>query len=147
MVRCRDVCTDALRLNLEAQLSAERCQQIVVELVRVPSPQTALLEAEPQLRRFIETAIEPRLRTLGAREMRYEGMGSLIARLGAATSGRALMRVGHAMNQPPTTMPDPYAGEIRDGAEFGLPGQVVRGRGASEQKSTLAAMLHALEAI
>jgi succinyl-diaminopimelate desuccinylase len=141
------MCTDALRQKLEAQLSAERCQQIVVELVRVPSPQTALLEAEPQLRRFIETAIEPRLRTLGAREMRYDRMGNLIARFGAATSSPALMLVGHAMNQPPTTMPDPYAGEIRDGAEFDLPGQVVRGRGASEQKSTLAAMLHALEAI
>ena len=52
------------------------------------------------------------------------------------------MLVGHAMNQPPTTMADPYAGEIAT-AQFGLPGQVVRGRGASEQKSTLAAMLHA----
>src|ERR1700726_5060649 len=99
--------TDALKLKLEAQLSAERCQQIVVELVRVPSPQTALLEAEPQLRHFIETAIEPRLRTLGAREIRYDGMGNLIASFGAATNGRALMRDGHAMNQPPTIMRDP----------------------------------------
>jgi acetylornithine deacetylase len=138
---------DALKHQLHAHLSADRCRQIFVELVRVPSPQTALLEAEPQLRRFIETAIEPRLRASGAREIRYDGMGNLIARFGAATSGRVLMLVGHAMNQPPTTMPDPYAGEIREGAPFGLPGQVVRGRGASEQKGTLAAMLHALEAV
>lgn len=145
----------ALRERLEAQLSRERCIATLVDLLRVPSPQTALLEAEPALRRFIETAVEPRLREAlgrgpgagsGAARFRYDAMGNLIVELGAAASP-SLMLVGHAMNQPPNTMPNPYAGEIIDGAPFGFSGEVVRGRGASEQKGTLAAMLHAIAAV
>jgi acetylornithine deacetylase/succinyl-diaminopimelate desuccinylase-like protein len=132
---------------LAPYLSQERCRDLLVELVRVPSPQTELLEAEPQLRRFIEIAIEPRLRSLGPQDYRYDAMGNLIARFGAGTSGRSLMLIGHAMNQPPATMPDPYSGSVVDGTPFRLPGEVVRGRGASEQKGTLAAMLHGLEAV
>jgi acetylornithine deacetylase len=136
-----------LKRKLEAALSREACKQLFVDLVRVPSPQTALLEAEPQLRRFIETAVEPRLRTLEPRSLRYDAMGNLIASFGAGTSRRSLMLIGHAMNHRPGSMQEPYGGQVIDGAAFGIAGDVVRGRGASEQKGTLAAMLHALEAI
>jgi acetylornithine deacetylase/succinyl-diaminopimelate desuccinylase-like protein len=138
--------TDTLKQRLESQLSREICKQLLVDLVRVPSPQTALLEAEPQLKAFIDTAVAPRLRALGA-ECRSDAMGNLIAHLGAGASGRSLMLIGHAMNHPPGGMPDPYAGNVADGASIGIPGEVVRGRGASEQKGTLAAMLHALDAL
>jgi succinyl-diaminopimelate desuccinylase len=138
--------TSALRAILDPHLSSERCTREFVNLVRVPSPQTALLEREPALRRFIETAVEPRLRAMGIDDIRYDAMGNLIAEIGPS-GGPSLMLVSHAMNQPPTSMPEPYAGEILDGAPFGLPGQVVRGRGASEQKGTMAAMLHAIEAV
>ena len=135
-----------LRSILEPHLSVERCTAEFVDLVRIPSPQTAMMEAEPALRRFIETAVEPRLRALGFDDCRYDQMGNLIAGMGPSGS-RSLMLVSHAMNQPPTTMPNPYTGEIVDGAPFGLVGKVVRGRGASEQKGTMAAMLHAMEAV
>jgi acetylornithine deacetylase/succinyl-diaminopimelate desuccinylase-like protein len=137
------------RLNqkLAATLSREACKQLFVDLVRVRSPQTALLEAEPQLRRFMETAIEPRLRRLEPRSLRYDAVGNLIASFGAGTSGRSLMLIGHAMNHPPGSMQEPYGGQVIDGAPFGIAGDVVRGRGASEQKGTLAAMLHALDAV
>ena len=133
--------------KLEPHLSKARCKDIFVELVKVPSPQTDLLEAEPQLRTFIETALEPRVRELGFEAIRYDAMGNLIAEKGTAKNGRSLMLVAHAMNQPANTMPDPYDGNVVDGAKYGLPGEVVRGKGASEQKSTVAAMLHALEAL
>jgi acetylornithine deacetylase len=136
-----------LKQKLEAALSRDACKQLFVDLVRVPSPQTALLEAEPQLRRFIKTAIEPRLRRLKSGSLRYDAMGNLIARFGAGTGGRSLMLIGHAMNHPPGSMQDPYSGSVIDGSPFGIAGEVVRGRGASEQKGTLAAMLHALDAV
>jgi acetylornithine deacetylase/succinyl-diaminopimelate desuccinylase-like protein len=44
-------------------------------------------------------------------------------------------------------MPNPYGGEVRDGAPYGLPGEVVLGKGLSEQKAPLAAILVALEAM
>jgi acetylornithine deacetylase/succinyl-diaminopimelate desuccinylase-like protein len=57
------------------------------------------------------------------------------------------MLVTNAMNQPAATMPNPYGGEVRDGASYGLPGEVVLGKGLSEQKAPLASILLALEAI
>jgi len=136
-----------LRGRLEAHLSRERCARTLQELLRVPSPQTVLLEEEPALRGFIETAVEPRLRhSLKGGCIHYDAMGNLIAELGEASSP-SLMLICHAMNQPPNTMPDPYSGTVVDGKPFGFDGEVVRGRGASEQKGTMAAMLHALEAV
>lgn len=131
---------------VNAHVSRERAKSLFIELVKMPSPQTALLEEEPLLKAFIREAIEPRLRAMGFSDVRYDAMGNLVASLGAGTSGRSLLIVGHAMNQPPATMKNPYAANVVDGAPYGLPGECVVGKGASEQKSNIAAMLHAMEA-
>jgi acetylornithine deacetylase/succinyl-diaminopimelate desuccinylase-like protein len=132
---------------LDARLSRDRAKALLVELVKVPSPQTALLEEEPLLKAFIRTAIEPRLRAMGFAAIEYDAMGNLVASHGAGTSGKSLLFVGHAMNQPPATMKNPYCAEVVDGAPYGLPGECVLGKGASEQKSNIAAMLHAMETV
>lgn len=44
-------------------------------------------------------------------------------------------------------MVNAYDGDVVDGAQYDLPGEVVLGKGASEQKGTMAAMLHAMETI
>ena len=132
---------------LDAKLSRDRAKQLLIELVKVPSPQTELLEDEPLLKEFIKTAIEPRLRAMGFADIRYDAMGNLIASYGAGTSGKSLMFIGNAMNQPASTMPNPYDGDVVDGAKFDLPGECVMGKGASEQKANLAAMLHAMETV
>jgi len=51
------------------------------------------------------------------------------------------------MNQPASTMPNPYNGDVVDGAKYDLPGECVMGKGASEQKANLAAYLHAMETV
>jgi acetylornithine deacetylase/succinyl-diaminopimelate desuccinylase-like protein len=130
-----------------SRITAERIKATLIELARIPSPLTELLEAEPQLRRFIDTAVEPRLRQMGIGAIRRDRMGTLLATWGRAKTGRSMMLVTNAMNQPPATMPNPYAGEVRAGAPYGLPGEVVLGKGLSEQKAPLAAILVALEAM
>src|SRR5215813_4738883 len=137
----------AIKALLDARISRDRAKQLLIDLVRIPSPQTELLEDEPLLKQFIRTAIEPRLRAMGIADIRYDPMGNLIATYGAGTSGKSLMLIGNAMNQPAATMPNPYSGDVVDGATFGLPGEAVMGKGASEQKANLAAMLHALEVV
>jgi acetylornithine deacetylase/succinyl-diaminopimelate desuccinylase-like protein len=132
---------------LDERISRERAKELLIELVKVPSPQTELLEDEPQLKTFIKTAVEPRLRAMGFADIRYDAMGNLIASYGASTSGKSLMFIGNAMNQPASTMPNPYSGDVVDGAKYGLPGECVMGKGASEQKANLAAMLHAMETV
>jgi len=132
---------------LDAKLSRERAKELLIELVKVPSPQTDLLEEEPLLKEFIKKAIEPRLRTMGFADIRYDAMGNLVATYGAGTSGKSLMLIGNAMNQPASTMPNPYNGDVVDGAKYDLPGECVMGKGASEQKANLAAYLHAMETV
>jgi acetylornithine deacetylase/succinyl-diaminopimelate desuccinylase-like protein len=138
--------TEIKRL-LEERITPTRAKELLIALVKVPSPQTELLEDEPLLKAFITSAIEPRLRSMGFADIRYDAMGNLIATYGAGTSNNSLMLIGNAMNQPAATMPNPYAGDVVDGATYGLPGECVMGKGASEQKATLAAMLHAMEAV
>ncbi len=138
---------DVLRDRLNAVLSRDRACEWLREIVRVPSPQTELLEGEPQLRVFIRTALAPRMPALGFDRVREDDMGNLIAESGSPAAARSLMLVMHAMNQPASTMPDPYDANVVDGTPWGLPGRAVRGKGASEQKGTLAAVLHAIEAV
>jgi acetylornithine deacetylase len=132
---------------LDARISRERAKELLIELVRVPSPQTELLEDEPLLKEFIAKAVEPRLRGMGFAEIRYDPMGNLIAVYGKGQNGKSLMLIGNAMNQPAATMPNPYNGDVVDGTKYGLPGDCVMGKGASEQKANLAAMLHAMETV
>jgi acetylornithine deacetylase/succinyl-diaminopimelate desuccinylase-like protein len=107
-----------IKTLLDARISRERAKELLIELVKVPSPQTELLEEEPLLKAFIRTAIEPRLRTMGFADITYDAMGNLIATYGAGTSGKSLMFIGNAMNQPASTMPNPYAGDVVDGREL-----------------------------
>src|SRR5262245_54081148 len=128
-------------------ITADKAKALMVALAQVPSPLTALFEAEPKLREFIDVAVAPRLRDMGIADIRRDAMGNLAATVGSGSSGRSLMLVTNAMNQPAATMPNPYGGEVRDGAAYGLPGEVVLGKGLSEQKAPLAAILLALQSI
>src|ERR1700741_1082651 len=132
---------------LEERITPTRAKELLIALVKVPSPQTELLEDEPLLKAFITSAIEPRLRSMGFADIRYDAMGNLIATYGTGTSNNSLMLIGNAMNQPAATMPNPYAGDVVDGAKYDLPGECVMGKGASEQKANLAAYLHAMETV
>jgi acetylornithine deacetylase len=138
---------DARLAALIARITADRIKALLVELARAPSPLTDLLEGEPKLRAFIDSQVEARLRSMGLTSIHRDRMGNLLARYGRRENGRSLLLVTNAMNQPAATMPNPYGGEVRDGAPFGISGEVVLGKGLSEQKAPLAAILVALDAI
>ena len=137
----------SLKKNITDAISTDRVKDILVELVKVPSPQTDKFESEPLLAEFIRNAVEPRLRKMGITDIRYDKMDNLISTYGADTTGKSLMLISNAMNQPQSTMVNAYDGDVVNGAKYGLPGEVVLGKGASEQKGTMAAMLHAMETI
>src|SRR6516162_2871153 len=123
-----------IKALLEPRISRARAKELLIALVKVPSPQTERLEDEPLLRAFITSAIEPRLRSMGFVDLRYDAMANLIAAYGAGTSKKSLMFIGNAMNQPASTMPNPYDGDVVDGAAYGLPGECVMGKVASKGK-------------
>lgn len=137
----------SIKSIIAKDISLDRVKETLVELVKVPSPQTDKFESEPLLAEFIRSTVEPRLREMGITNIRYDKMHNLIATYGKNSSDKSLMLISNAMNQPKSTMENAYDGDVVDGEKYGLPGEVVLGKGASEQKGTMAAMLHAMEVI
>jgi len=109
--------------------------------VRHPSPQTERFEQEPQVQSFIGEQVVPLVQLLGLPHRR-DAMGNLLVELGPERAERSLMLMAYAMTHPANRMPNPFAGELIDGAGGGS----VRGRGVSEQKGSLAAALAAVRA-
>jgi len=123
----------------------ERFRARLVEIAKQESPETDLLEAEPQLLAFIRDWVAPKLPGLGFTDVKIDAMGNLVARAPGSGAGPSLLYMCHAMNHAPETMPNPYSGAVIDGRPYGIEGECVWGRGLSEQKSSLAAVLHAFE--
>jgi acetylornithine deacetylase len=128
---------------IEKNLDYAEVKRLTVKLVQHASPQTPLLEAEPQVLALIRDVVKPELEQAGLRPF-IDGMGNLILRLKGRESHDRLMLVGYAMCAAPSTMKNPYSGEIVDGAPYQLDSECVWGRGACEQKGSLAAMLAAV---
>ena len=131
---------------IEKNVQYDETKRLLVKLVQHASPQTALLEAEPQVLSLIRDVIKPELEQAGLRPV-LDGMGNLILHIKGRTRNDRLMLVGYAMCAAPSTMQNPYSGEVVDGAPYKLHGECVWGRGACEQKGSLAAMLAALRFI
>jgi hypothetical protein len=93
---------DPIQLGLSPCLSRACVRIVFQELVRVPSVQADLIEAEPLLSEFMNVALLPRMKQVGMASARLDAMGNLIAETGARRPGRSLMLVTHAMNQPPS---------------------------------------------
>lgn len=108
---------------------------------RYPSQQTELFEAEPQVTGFIRDQVEPLIASLGL-PFRYDRMGDLLVEIGPEKADRSLMLMAYAMTHPANRMSSPFGGEIVERNGHTL----VRGRGVSEQKGSLAAAIAATKA-
>ncbi len=134
----------AAKRIIEKNLHCEEVRRLLVKLVQTPSPQTDLLEAEPKVLSLIRNIIKPELEKSGLRPS-IDDRGNLVASLKGRGQGKRLLLVGYAMNAAPSTMQNPYSGDLLDGTPFGLEGECVWGRGACEQKGSLAAMMAAVK--
>jgi|SRR5581483_5612848 acetylornithine deacetylase len=128
---------------IEKNLQYEEVKRLLVKLVQTPSPQTDMLEAEPQVLALIRNVIKPELERSGLHPV-IDDKGNLVVTLKGRGNASRLMLVGYAMNAAPSTMKEPYSGKVIDGGDFGLAGECVWGRGACEQKGSLAAMMAAV---
>jgi acetylornithine deacetylase len=131
---------------IEKNLRYDEVKRLLVKLVQHASPQTELLESEPQVLALIRDVVRPELEQAGLHPS-IDRLGNLIVAVKGRGSEERLMLVGYAMCAAPSTMQNPYSGAIVDGAPYGLDGECVWGRGACEQKGSLAAMLAALRFI
>ncbi|HEU4340660.1 MAG TPA: M20/M25/M40 family metallo-hydrolase [Candidatus Binatia bacterium] len=131
---------------IEKNLSYEEVKRLTVKLVQHASPQTELLESEPQVLALIRDTVKPELEHSGLKPV-IDKMGNLILHVKGRARSERLILVGYAMCAAPSTMVNPYSGEIVDGTPYKLEGECVWGRGACEQKGSLAAMIAAIKFI
>lgn len=107
----------------------------VRELVKTPSP----------------TGHEGRVAMLLKQKMEAEGfsrvmvdsVGNVIGTIEGQGNGKSLLCNGHMDHVPPGEMKMPYSAEILNGTEFGIEGPVIYGRGVSDMKGALGAMVMA----
>ncbi|HTM11257.1 MAG TPA: M20/M25/M40 family metallo-hydrolase [Verrucomicrobiae bacterium] len=133
-----------LKKLIEKNLHFDEVKRLLIKLVQFPSPQTDRLESEPQVLALIRDVIKPELERSGLRPT-IDSMGNLLVSLKGREYAKRLLLVGYAMTAAPSTMKDPYSGALVDGREYGLAGECVWGRGACEQKGSLAAMMAAVK--
>ena len=112
--------------------------ELLQALVRIPSPTFG----EGNLAAFVDD----RLRAMGL-STSTNALGDVTGVANAAQDGPAFLLNTHLDQAEPGDMDAPYSGDRRDGSEFGVSGEVVYGRGTNGQKASLAAMIHAVEAV
>ncbi len=133
---------DAIKLANQLAKDDE-IDRLLVDLLKAPSPQTELQEADPDLKKFVAGFVAPRLQRLTGSAAALDGMGNLLWQSGANNGEPGLLLMGYAMTFPAGGMKGPFSGAIVDGAPFGIAGNCAMGRGACEQKGALAAMIYA----
>jgi acetylornithine deacetylase len=131
---------------IDRNLQYEDVKRVLVKLVQHASPQTERLESDPAVLALISDVVKPELEQAGLHPS-IDRLGNLVVTAKGRGQGERLMLVGYAMNAAPSTMKNPYSGEVVDGAPYELEGECVWGRGACEQKGSLAAMIAALRFI
>jgi acetylornithine deacetylase/succinyl-diaminopimelate desuccinylase-like protein len=108
---------------------------LLQDLIRAPSPSGNEAEAAK--------AVAEGMRTAGFDTVRVDGLCDALGTIKGSGEGRSVLFNGHIDHVPPGDMVDPYSGRLMDGAQFGVEGEVVYGRAASDMKGAVAAMVTA----
>jgi putative selenium metabolism hydrolase len=103
------------------------------ELIRIPS----LSRQEMACGECVAEAMH----VVGFDSVRVDSLGDAMGTIKGSGGGRSLLLNGHIDHVPPGDMPDPYSGKVMDGSAFGVEGEVVYGRSASDMKAAVAAMV------
>lgn len=129
-------------------ISSEKVTDVCQSLLRYPSPQTDLFEADPQIKKFIKDEVLPRARAVKHGKIEIDSSGNLVSTYGSGKNGKRIIWIGYGMTAAPGEMKEPYSGSLTETNELDEDNaSYIWGRGSCEQKGALAAMLVALEVI
>lgn len=104
-------------------------------LIQTPSPSGEEGEAAKV------TAEE--MKASGFDEVTVDRLDDVMGTIKGAGTGRSILLNGHLDHVPPGEMDEPYSARLMDGSAFGVEGEVVYGRAASDMKGALSAMVMA----
>lgn len=128
------------RSIVDRHFDQQAIKDTAIRIASTPAPQTELYDREPLILKAIRTMYRPAFEAAGC-DTWIDDYGNLIATQGKASGGKTVMFLSYAMGWAEATMPDPWSGEVMDGARFGVEGEVVWGRNGSEWWPTNAAMI------
>jgi len=113
----------------------EESIEFLQELIRTPSPSEHEADAAE--------IVADKTRSIGFDVVKTDQLFDVMASIRGIGKGRSLLLNGHLDHVPPGEMVDPYSGRIIDGSVFDALGKIVYGRGASDMKGAVAAMIMA----
>lgn len=122
-------------VSIEAGLDKQGIEVFARKLIRTPS-----LSMEEEA---ISQVVRSEMEALGYDEVYVDSLHNVVGVIKGTGSGPVLMFNGHIDHAAPGSMPEPFSGKIIDGGPFGHDGPVIYGRGASDMKGAIAAMIHA----
>lgn len=105
------------------------------ELIGAPSPSGEEAEAA--------RVVADKMHAVGFDAINVDGLNDALGILKGTGGGRSILFNGHIDHVPVGDMVDPYSGRLMGGAEFGVEGDVIYGRAASDMKGAVAAMVMA----
>jgi len=108
-------------------------------LIRTPS----LTAQEENVARMVADMMT----RLGYDEVSIDDRYNVLGKLNGSGEGKSILLNGHTDHVTVGAMPDPYSGDIRDGDTMNYDGKIIWGRGASDMKSGVAAMVMAAGAV
>lgn len=124
---------------LDRVLNQERLTAFCQKLIQTPS--LSLEEAA------ISQVVRDEMATLGYDDIWVDDLFNVVGVIKGSGNGPRLMFNGHIDHAAVGDMPEPFSGKRIDGTPFGYEGPVIYGRGASDMKGAIAAMVYAGAAV
>lgn len=129
--------------NLQLELKS-RLEQLLHTWTSVPADSHEVLPGEEHIVAAMRDVVRPMVEALGPAELRQHECGDLVARFGPPGDDGLLLQT-YIVSQHGNLMDAPTASVEEDGADHGLPGVVIRGQGANQNKGPMAAAFTALD--
>jgi acetylornithine deacetylase/succinyl-diaminopimelate desuccinylase-like protein len=138
--------TTAIEERIDQEYLVDTLTRLMEIPTEVPLGTNTLMEPDdPKLVHYVQHALRPELRRLGAYDLIDAGRNNLVARIGEGTSGRSLLLLTYNVTQHHNLMADPFPGTIVNGREWGLDEPCAVGQGVSQNKAHQAAVLAVLK--
>jgi acetylornithine deacetylase/succinyl-diaminopimelate desuccinylase family protein len=120
-------------INSWVKENQSECIDFLQKLISIPSPS----HNEKEIAEFLSAKMKEFGYSSTFVDEKYDALGIIKGQ----GKGRNMLFNGHIDHVPVGNMMDPYSGKIMDGKEFGVDGQVIYGRAASDMKGGVAAMV------